>query len=200
MNDSIRVTPRPRRAWPLTARIAAAIIGAAGLALPLAASGSSPSSTVAGSSSIERSSANSQLLAFSRCMRSKGVPNFPDPQPGASNAKFPSAQQLGVSSSQYQAAVKDCQHLLPAGTGDQFPPAEVQLLLIGMLKFSQCMRQHGVSSWPDPILDAEGRPVFDLGRAGISRSEARSPRLTAKATECEHLLPRALPGIPVGGP
>ena len=28
----------------------------------------------------------SQLLAFSRCVRSHGVPNFPDPQTGANNA------------------------------------------------------------------------------------------------------------------
>ena len=200
MNDSTRGTRRPRRTWSPAVRTAAALIGAASLALPVAASGSSPSSTVAGGPSSVRGSANAQLLAFSRCMRAKGVPNFPDPQPGATNAKFPRAQQLGVSSSRYQAAVKDCQHLLPAGTGDQFPPAEVQLLLIGMLKFSQCMREHGVPSWPDPIVDSEGRPVFDLGRAGITRTEARSPQVTTKATECQHLLPRALPGIPVGGP
>jgi len=133
-------------------------------------------------------------------MRSHGVPNFPDPQPNVTRTKFPSAQQLGVSSSRYQAAVKACQQLLPPGAGDQFSPAEVQLILAGMLRFSECMRAHGVPNWPDPILDSQGRPVFDLGRAGITRSESRSPQLTARIGECHHLLPRALPGIPVGGP
>ena len=200
MSDSTRPIRPPRRAWPPTMRTAAAIIAAAGLVLPVAAFGGSPSSSGPGASTSAGVSAASQLLAFSRCMRAHGVPNFPDPQPGATNAKFPGAQQLGVSGSRYQAAVKACQHLLPAGTGDRFPPAEARLVLIGMLKFSQCMRHHGVPNWPDPILDSEGRPVFDLARAGITRSEARSPRLTADMAECHCLLPRALPGIPVGGP
>jgi hypothetical protein len=131
-------------------------------------------------------------------MRSYGVPDFPDPQPGASNAKFPGAQQLGVSSSRYQAAENACQHLLPAGIDDQFPPAEVQQLLIGMRQFSQCMRSRGVPNWPDPSTDAEGRPVFELSSHGFTRSEAHSPQLGTKEAECQHLLPTALGGLPEG--
>ena len=176
----------------------AASIAAAALVLLAAACSGSPSST--GSSAPPDSSssagANSPLLAFSQCMRSRGVPDFPDPQPGASNAKFPSAQQLGVSSSRYQAADDACQHLLPAGIDDQFPPAEVQQLLIGMRQFSQCMRSHGVPNWPDPSVDAAGRPGFDLGHHGFSRTEAHSPHLGAKEAECQNLLPSALGGLP----
>jgi hypothetical protein len=71
-----------------------------------------PSSIGAGRSSNAGGSQTSQLLAFARCMRSHGVPNFPDLN---SSDKFPGAQQLGVSSSQYQAAMNACQHLLPNG-------------------------------------------------------------------------------------
>ena len=141
---------------------------------------------------------NAQLLAFSRCMRSNGVPRFPDPLPGQVTAKFPGAQDLGVSASVYQTAQDACQHLLPNG-GSAPDQAEVQQELSGMRSFSQCVRSHGVPNWPDPIVDAQGRPVFDLGRAGISQSEARSPQLTAKLDECGHLLPSSLPGIPIGG-
>jgi hypothetical protein len=133
-------------------------------------------------------------------MRSNGVPNFPDPQPGASSAKVPGAQQLGVGSSQLSAAENACQHLLPAGNEDQFPAAEVPLLLIGMREFSQCVRSHGEPNWPDPIVDSAGRPVFDLGAHGISRGDFHSPRLQSKIAECQHLLPSALRGgTPVGG-
>jgi hypothetical protein len=141
-------------------------------------------------------------LAFSQCMRSKGVPNFPDPDAGATNAKFPTAQQLGVSSSQYQAGENACQHLLPAGTNDQYPAAEVPVLLAGMRQFSQCMRAHGVSNWPDPTTDSQGRPVFDLGDHGITRSEAHSPPITTAEQTCQHLMPNAIgggQGIPIGG-
>ena len=140
------------------------------------------------------------LLAFSRCMRANGVPDYPDPQPGASRAKILSAQQLGVSSSQLSAAENTCQHLLPVGNNDQFPPAEVPPLLIGMREFSQCVRSHGEPNWPDPILDSEGRPVFDLGAHGITRGDFHSPRVQTEIAECQHLLPSAFGGgTPVGG-
>jgi hypothetical protein len=198
---SIRVLRRPRRSWPP----AAVIIAAGGLALSTACSagvssgGTMPSSTSSAGSSTAGGSAQSQLLAFAQCMRSHSLPNFPDPQPSGA-AKFPTAQELGVSPARYQAAEAACQRLLPAGSSDQFPPAEVPLLLSGMTSFSQCMRSHGVPNWPDPMTDSQGRPVFDLGAAGITRGEARSPQVTATVAECVHLLPSALGGnTPVGG-
>jgi hypothetical protein len=86
-------------------------------------------------------------LAFSRCMRGHGVPSFPDPASGGVVPKV-SLQQLGVNGSEFQAAQRSCQDLLPAGTDDMFPPGEVQQLLIAMLRFSQCMRSHGVPARP----------------------------------------------------
>jgi hypothetical protein len=131
-------------------------------------------------------------------MRARGVPGFPDPQP-TGNGKFPSAQQLGVSDSRYQAAESACQQLLPAGTSDVFPPGEVQQLLIGMREFSQCVRARGVPDWPDPATDSQGRPEFPLGSHGISRAEYHSPRVQASIGQCQHLLPAALGGgTPVG--
>ena len=134
-----------------------------------------------------------RLLPVRALARRAGLPR---PPPGATNAKFPSAQQLRVGSSQLSAAENACQHLLPAGVDDQFPPAEVPLLLGGMRQFSQCMRSHGVPNWPDPSTDAEGRPVFDLSDHGFSRQQAHSSQLGAEEDECQHLLPSALGGIP----
>lgn len=177
---------RLRRALPPAARTGAAIIAAAGLVLGAVACGG-PSST--GSDG----SANAQLAAFSRCMRSNGVPNFPDP---SGSGKFPDAQQLGVSSSRYQAADDACRHLLPAGANGQLSAAETQQLLTGMRRFSGCMRSHGVPDWPDPATDSAGQPVFDISSHGITRSERHSPRVEAAMTECQHLLPGWLAGGP----
>jgi hypothetical protein len=149
-----------------------------------------------GGSSNAGASVNSPLLAFSRCMRSHGLANYPDPSAGAHNAKSRSAQQLGVSTSRLQAAQRACQHLLPAGVDDQFPPAEVQLLLPGMRSFSQCMRSHGVPNWPDPSTSSAGQPGFNL--VGIRGLNSDSPQATTAIHECQHLLPSALGGIPVG--
>lgn len=188
----VRQTLRRSRARTLCSRAAVAVTAL------LAACSSSPSSASSGGSSHAGGSASSQLLAFSRCVRSNGVPSFPDPLPGQVAAKFPSAQDLRVSTSLYQTAQNACQHLLPNGGGAP-NQTEVQQELSGMRSFSQCMRSHEVPNWPDPIVDSLGRPVFDLGRAGISQGEARSPQLTAKMHECGHLLPSSLPGIPIGG-
>jgi hypothetical protein len=204
MNHSIRVRRRPRRARPPTARTAAAIVATAALVTLAAAcggspssagSGSSPSSAGSGGSSNAGGSANSPLLAFSQCMRSHSVPNFPDPPAGATNAKFPSSGQLGVSGSVYQTALNTCDHLLPAGVDGQFPPAEIPLLLSDMREFSQCMRSHGVPNWPDPTSDSQGHVGFNL--VGINGLNSDSPKVQATANECQHLLPPQLGGIPV---
>lgn len=178
-------------------RTAAAVITTAALVLPIAASGASPSHAGLGRASVARATPNSQLLAFAHCVRRHGVPGFPDPQPGVSNSKFPSAQRLHVTNTQLSSAENACERLLPAGTDDQFPAAEVQLLLTGMLRFSQCMRHHGVPNWPDPSTDSEGRPLFLVSAHGFTRQQARSPRIVHIEQQCQHLLPSALGGVPV---
>jgi hypothetical protein len=185
MNDNTRVLHPRRRARPPAAQTAAAVIAAASLALPAAAFGGG--------------STSARLVAFARCVRAHGVPRYPDPPPNATNTKFPSAREVGVSGSQLNGAEKACEYLLPPGVDDYFPPAEVRLLLNGMLRFSQCMRHDGVPNWPDPTTDSEGRPEFPLDEVpGTNRNYWRSPRMMAKERQCERLLPSALGGIPVG--
>jgi hypothetical protein len=175
------------------------VIASVALVVLAAACGGSPSAARPGGTSNAGASAGPQLVAFSQCVRSHGVPNFPDPEPGASNEKFPTARQLRVSDSRLSAATSACQHLLPAGVGDRFSPAEVPLLLPGMRVFSQCMRSHGVPDWPDPAVDSEGRPEFPLSVVpGHERDYWRSARITAVIGECQHVMPTALGGVPVG--
>jgi len=197
MNDRTRVTRRPRRTWPPRARTAAAIIATAALVLLAAAcSGGSPAFTGSGGSpSAGGSTSSPSAVGFSGCMRSHGVPNYPDPD---SNGTLPktSAQQLGVSSSQFNAAQRACQNLLPATSGSfgqqvrqcylagNCPPALVQQMLTVGRKFARCMRNHGVSNWPDPTLDSQGRPFFNLSGQGITHSESHSAQMGAKAQEC----------------
>ncbi len=57
-----------------------------------------------------------RFLAFSACMRSDGVPNFPDPDfsSGATIVMGPGGA-IDPSSPQFQAAQKACAHYLPGG-------------------------------------------------------------------------------------
>jgi hypothetical protein len=188
---------------PRGARPAAAILATAGLALPAAAFGGSPPATVVGGAPSPRGAALSRsandtqtALAYSRCMRSHGVPTFPDP---ASSGAIPkvSAEQLGVSSSRLLSAQRACRYLLPNGGGGP-SQTEVEQWMNGMLKFARCMRSHGVSNWPDPVIDAGGNPEFYLN----GKIDQNSPRISNKIHECLHFLPpyAISPGNPVACP
>jgi hypothetical protein len=195
MNDSARVMLRPLRAWPRTARTAAAIIATAALALLAAACGGSPSSTGSGGAPNSGGSASAaSAVAYSRCMRSYGVPNFPDPSSSGGIPKE-SAQHVGVSSSQFNAAQRACQHLLPATGGsltasslqqcylaDVCPQALVQHALNAGRKFARCMRAHGTPNWPDPTVDSEGRPSFNIN---VPRQPP--PQVSTAINECGRL-------------
>jgi len=194
MNDSTRVRRRLRRAWPPTARTAAAIIATAALALLAACSGSPSSAGSGGSPNAGRSASSPSAVGFSRCMRSQGVPDFPDP---GSSGEIPkeSAQHLGVSSSQFTAAQRACQHLLPTTGGaltasslqqcylaGVCPQALVQQAVNAGLKFARCMRSHGVPNWPDPTIDSQGRPLFN-----INVPRPPPPQVSTAINECERL-------------
>ena len=192
MNHSTRVVRWPRRAWPPPARTAAAIIATAALALPAAALGVSASPTVAGGSTNARGSTLSlstntqQALAFSRCMRSHGVRNWPDPN---SSGLFPkrTSQQLGVSGSQFQAAQTACGDLLPNGAlppGGQLTAAGLRKMESDALRFARCMRSHGVSNWPDYTLRG-GIPIFDLHGTTINPN---APQIVTTQVRCKSQL------------
>jgi hypothetical protein len=192
-----RIMRRPRRPCPPTARTATAVIATAALVLLAAACSGGPSSTGSGGSSAGGSAGSPSAIAYSACMRSQGVPNYPDPD---SSGQLPKgdAQQFGVSTSQYQAAQQACQHLLPTGGSlhqqeyqcmqdSDCPPALVQQMLTADRKLAQCMRSHGVPNFPDPTTDSNG-PVFNITNAGISDAASHTSQFAAKLDECSRLV------------
>jgi hypothetical protein len=77
-----------------------------------------------GSTSSQDPSA--QLFKFAACMRSHGLPNFPDPQKAAQGAKH--SVSLGIPDSiaslpMYHTAFRTCEHFAPSGF---FPSAQAQ--------------------------------------------------------------------------
>src|SRR5579862_5527039 len=80
-------------------------------------------------------------LAFARCMRSNGVPNFPDPSSGG-GVTITSGNGIDPGSPQFQSAQRACQKYLPAEKAPS--PAQVAKMQANLLKFSACMRSHGV--------------------------------------------------------
>jgi hypothetical protein len=123
----------------------AAMAIVASLATACSSPGSSASDT-GGSSTTE------QALAYASCMRSHGVPTYPDP---LSNGTFSGSalNNLGVSQSTMQAALNACAHLQPKSP--LLTHESVEEILARYLKFAACMRSHGVPDFPDPTVTGQ---------------------------------------------
>lgn len=201
---SSRPARRARRRAP---RTAAVIIAVAGLALLTACSsnppvtGSGGARNASGPSAAQPASAR-QALAFSHCVRSRGVPNYPDP---SSSGEIPKEtdQQLGVSSSQLQVALNACQHLLPDTGNIDDNPAALNQWWNQMQHFAQCMHAHGVPNWPGPSPYPQDpvRPTFNLHAAGIGFHQGaqpgnivNSPQIEARVRACESVLHQNVAG------
>ncbi len=136
-------------------------------------------------------------------MRSHGVPDFPDPP---SNGAVPKgdAQRFGVSNTEFQAAQTACRHLYPVSSGSiqqcettgYCPQVVVQNALTIMRRYASCLRSDGVPNWPDPTIDSEGRPFFDVSGAGISDQYTHSALFAAKDRVCERRVGGSA-GVPV---
>jgi hypothetical protein len=113
-------------------------------------------------------------LAFAHCMRSHGVPNFPDP---TSAGGFEMSSSNSSSLQGHQAARAACGHLYPnEGKATADPAQQAQQQRQGLV-FAACMRRHGFPNFPD---DWSGN-VGQLISAGIDPS---SPQLNAGLTKC----------------
>jgi len=159
----------------LTSVAAAAAISL--LATGCGGGGSSGVASVASSTAAATTTQNG-LLAFSRCMRSNGVPNFPDPQHFVGGNPKLTIHQLAPS----QVALRACSHLLPTtgGSASEETAQQRRTRLADGLSFARCMRSHGVSRFPDPT--AQGQLTVEMVRAqGI---DVRSPEVLRVVQAC----------------
>jgi hypothetical protein len=116
---------------------------------------SAPASTAAASGGEASSGSTAQAtgpspLAFAKCMRANGVPNFPDPKPrGGAGFSIPAGTSSAAPA--FRAAQAKCQRFMPlpgSGPGPNTGPSAYTMAKL--VKIAQCMRQHGVPQFPDP--------------------------------------------------
>lgn len=154
-----------------------------GCVLALAACGSSNKSN-----SASKADANDPFLPFAVCMRSHGVPNYPDPRPGGGGIQLGSG--VNPSSPSFKAAQAQCRKLMPGGgpsSGRPSAQAKAQ-----MLQISECMRRHGISQFPDPTLtppssQAGYSAVVDRGGVALAipnTIDVASPAFKQAARAC----------------
>lgn len=126
-----------------------------------------------GGSSKPKAQAHANVfIAFSKCMRAHGVTNFPDPNGHGINI---AGTGIDPRSPAFQAAHKVCFKLLPGG-GPNSQKASAQQIRQAE-RTAQCMREHGVSGFPDPIIS--NRPPSSLNPANYSSVEAGNGMIIA---------------------
>jgi hypothetical protein len=153
---------------------------------------STTSSTAAGSPGGGESSPGSQAVAYSACMRSHGVANFPDPKISTHGNGVSVA--IGVTPAitgnpHFKSAQQACNKLLPgggpgSGSNHQITPSEQAQYL----KAAACIRSHGVPNFPDPTFSSGG---VHLAHQGLNES---SPAFKAAVHDCESLIPGGVHG------
>ena len=136
----------------ITATLAAAVV------IPLAIAACGGSSPAAGPPPRG-------LVAYSHCMRTHGVPDFPDPATGQGVPKDKVVALAG--SPQFNIASSDCAGLMPS-TGLASPPTagQIRARTADALAFARCMRRRGFPTFPDPTTSGQLTHEM-LSKAGI---------------------------------
>jgi hypothetical protein len=119
--------------------------------------GGSPGvASVAPSTTAATTTTQNGVLNFGRCMRSHGVPTFPDPSTIHPHALKATVQHLAASNPRFPAAQRACNHLLPnGGSSSQETAQQQRTRLADTLSFARCMRSHGVTRFPDPTAQGD---------------------------------------------
>jgi hypothetical protein len=183
-HDGGRETARPRRRMvgSLAVGLAAAALLATGCSggssndkKGVANIGNATKSASAQPTKISREQAKAAALNYSKCMRTHGIPQFPDPD--ANGGIAIDGDKVKQDSPQFKSADQACKSLLPA------PPAGVPENRTAGLKYASCMRSHGVSKFPDPA--PGGGLNIDADKLGV---DPNGSVFKAADKACQHFL------------
>jgi hypothetical protein len=148
-----------------------------------------PSASATGSASHDPKNDEEMFLKYAQCMRDHGVPmDDPNIEGGGVNITIPQ----GTDKSKVDAANQECKQYMPnAGQPQKPDPAAAEQ----MRKFAQCMRDHGITNFPDPQED--GGLMIDSDKLGI---DPMSQPFKDAQNACSQYQPKPPGGGGDGGP
>jgi hypothetical protein len=162
-----------------TARVRTITLVATTCAAAIAACGSErPAGTASASAD--------QALTYVRCLRSHGVPDFPDPGPDGRLPNIPSS--IDTAAPAFQSAERTCAGLAPGVGGSGSASGS---FTAGLLAVARCMRAHGLPGFPDPTTTPPPAPPPGAhagnvigGPGAYLHLPPPSPALTHAAAAC----------------
>jgi hypothetical protein len=184
-----------RRLRPLVALALVALIGLVSAGCGSSASSETGTSSGSGTASntgtasstgtggTKNATDQGKAVKFAECIREHGVPHFPDP-----DAKGDFVFGIDVTPAVWQKAVDACKDLEPPGalSGKRSPKQQS-----AALRFAQCIRDHGVKDFPDPV---NGDPLVDTTKIPSTERAGGMTILNAAMKKCGPLL-----GLAAGG-
>ena len=140
-----------------------------------------PSET--GTGGNKKAADRAKAVKFAECMRENGVSDFPDP-----NARNQFEYGVSVTAAVWDKATTACKNLQPSGTLSAKRTPKQQS---ASLRFAQCIRDHGVKDFPDPV---NGEPVVNTYKIPSSNQPGGMAILNAAMHQCGNVLGEAAGG------
>lgn len=162
--------------WPYAAVTIVALLAAG-------CSGSSGGSDAGGAGNDTYKAA----VKFAECMRDNGVTEFPDPDAdgGLTLDGVANGSSIDTDGAAWKTAAAACKDLEPAGfTGHKRSAAQQA----EALKFAQCIRENGVTDFPDPGPDD---PMVDTNKIPSANESGGMTILNAAMDTCGKLAEKA---------
>ena len=119
-------------------------------------------------------------MRFAECMRENGVREFPDPDASGELTidGVVNGSSLDTSTAAWKGAIGACKDLEPSGFTGHKRSSEQQS---AALEFAQCIRENGVTDFPDPTA---GAPLVDTNRIPSSSRPGGMDILNAAMRTC----------------
>ncbi|MET9514781.1 hypothetical protein [Streptomyces sp. NPDC002994] len=131
-------------------------------------------------SETPKATGKEDVLAYAKCMRQNGMPDFPDPQPGGGLGLPPGTDP---NSPDFKKVEDKCKHLM--GGDQEKRNGDDTWSAADKLKYSKCMRENGVSKFPDA--DANGGWQFPETGGDV---DPQSPQFKKAEKACKKYQPQ----------
>jgi hypothetical protein len=177
-------TPRLLAALALVALISVISAGCGSSATSGTGTANSTGTAIStGTASHKKLTRQEKAVKFAECIRAHGVSDFPDP-----DAKGEFSYGVSVTPAVWLKANRACEDLAPPGavSGKRTPKAQS-----AALRFAQCVRDHGVKDFPDPV---NGEPLIDTYKIPSSNRPGGMTILNAAVHKCGSIARRSAGG------